>query len=358
MEETTHSDLKGGRLNVAITILPQVKKAVVSDFANNEEYLEAVLASCTMSPLAGFPFQLNRPNDPELHGSWVFDGGMTALVPTLSPNTVRCSPFYCFDAEIQPSRYVPIYWAAFPPSVTEMKELFWLGAHDGEVWMHKNGYGSLKICKTVLQASQGKNVQKIKPVYRTENVSPLSTANSNVSIVNRESFNRVRTNSGSTTESSMYRQVIQHDALLAGHELTGMQQKINRMGDSVAYATVAHCAKPIALGIVYVELWVKALASGVGAAVSAVENKRRDAVTSSKGLLSLRRWVHTDMLGNAADSWRNTKECVATALNPTILMHQLPGSSYIVGEDTASNAHTQLQNNSTVYRYLRGSSMI
>ena len=42
-------------------------------------------------------------------------------------NTLTVSAFYCANADIRPSQYVPIWWALYPPRKEEFEWLFNLG---------------------------------------------------------------------------------------------------------------------------------------------------------------------------------------------------------------------------------------
>ena len=71
-----------------------------------------LVASCTATPIAGWPFRLD--------GEWVLDGGLADFQPLstrlpAAAGTVTVSPFYCAHADIRPSRYVPLWWALYPP---------------------------------------------------------------------------------------------------------------------------------------------------------------------------------------------------------------------------------------------------
>ena len=46
-------------------------------------------------------------------------------------------PFYSSRADIRPSKFVPIWWAFFPPEPYKLKELFELGQKDAHAWADK-----------------------------------------------------------------------------------------------------------------------------------------------------------------------------------------------------------------------------
>ena len=49
--------------------------------------------------------------------------------------TVTVSAFYCADADIRPSQYVPLWWALYPPRKEEFEWLFNLGTEKPRVGM-------------------------------------------------------------------------------------------------------------------------------------------------------------------------------------------------------------------------------
>ena len=52
-------------------------------------------------------------------------------------NLVVVCPFYSSRADIRPSKYVPMWWAFFPPEPYKLKELFELGQKDAHTWADK-----------------------------------------------------------------------------------------------------------------------------------------------------------------------------------------------------------------------------
>ena len=101
----------------------------VSTFVNEGDLSTALLASCCATPIAGLPFRHA--------GEWVFDGGLTDFQPVFDEKTVTISPLYCTNAEIRPSRYVPIWWAMYPPERDNLEWLYELGYHDAHAWAYK-----------------------------------------------------------------------------------------------------------------------------------------------------------------------------------------------------------------------------
>ncbi|KAJ0405052.1 hypothetical protein P43SY_001196 [Pythium insidiosum] len=65
--------------------------------------------------------------------------GCSAGALAAAAMALRLSPFYCTSADIKPSRYVPMWWALYPPTVRDVEWLFDLGYEDGLAWVAKTG---------------------------------------------------------------------------------------------------------------------------------------------------------------------------------------------------------------------------
>lgn len=129
LHATAHLDLHR-RAEVVVTKLPWCTSIRFSEFASLAELKEALLASCCMTPLAGFPFRMDKAD-----GSYVFDGGLSDFQPLFDESegegpTVTVSPFYFTQAHIKPSRYIPCWWALYPPRPADFEWVFDLGYAD------------------------------------------------------------------------------------------------------------------------------------------------------------------------------------------------------------------------------------
>jgi hypothetical protein len=121
-------------LTVVYTSLSAAKSRRLTRFESQEHLTSSLLASCCAPPIAGMPFKLN--------GEWVMDGGLFDFQPVFDAMTVTVSPFYCTGADIKPSRYVPMWWALYPPSQRDVEWLFDLGYEDGLNWIINNGFAA------------------------------------------------------------------------------------------------------------------------------------------------------------------------------------------------------------------------
>eukprot|EP01035_Chromulina_nebulosa_P017880 gene17880-23496_t len=101
-----YKPLPPGLLHIAVTKLPTLKGEIISKFDDFEDLKSALLGSS-----AAFPFAKLVKRK----GQWLIDGGLSIFQPVIDDNTVTVSPFYFSDCDIKPSRYVPLWWAFFPP---------------------------------------------------------------------------------------------------------------------------------------------------------------------------------------------------------------------------------------------------
>lgn len=124
------------QLTIVYTSLSGWASRRVSKFTSAEHLEKSLLASCCAPPIAGMPFKIN--------GEWVMDGGLFDFQPIFDAKTVTVSPFYCTGADIKPSRYVPMWWALFPPGERDVQWLFDLGYEDGLKWIVMNGLHGAK----------------------------------------------------------------------------------------------------------------------------------------------------------------------------------------------------------------------
>ncbi len=147
-------------LIVSYSALPSCTNRRESSFRSADHLESSLLASCCASPIAGLPFCHEN--------EWIFDGGLTDFQPMFDANTVTVSPFYCTQADIRPSRYVPMWWAMYPPSIENIEWMFQLGYEDGYQWALRQGYideaSSTKYSATLASRSgsneHGKGAQK------------------------------------------------------------------------------------------------------------------------------------------------------------------------------------------------------
>ena len=122
--------LKSGDLQVAITNLPFFTAERVSAFTSQEDLKSCLLASSSAWPFAPLVFR---------RGMWCIDGGLSDFQPLVDEDTITVSPFYFSDADIKPSRYVPLWWSFIPPrSYDTIDWLYALGYEDTITFCNKS----------------------------------------------------------------------------------------------------------------------------------------------------------------------------------------------------------------------------
>ena len=293
VEENTfqHQAILDGRLNVVISLVPSMKEVVVNSFSDNEEFINVCLASCTATPFGGFPLKLNSTN-PDINGKFAMDGAVTNMLPVMSPKTIRITPLYFLDADIKPSRYVPLHWGLFPPSVEKMRELFWLGVKDATTWLTEMGYKPLQSDSHPSRTRKLAIIRnsKVYPTLpRVEIGSPLSDML--ITDINRFipnsvlSFGRNDLVMGfpHLNKNSYLPGVILKDGQSGGEAMTLASESVHRVGDSLAVIMLIASVKPIALSVVYTELTSKAvLSAATGIYVSMEKKKKRTSATKKR----------------------------------------------------------------------------
>ncbi|CAM9879413.1 unnamed protein product, partial [Phaeothamnion confervicola] len=122
------------RLELCVTRMPGFRGERVTRFDDGDHLLKALLSSAAAIPLA-------RPV--KMKGHWYIDGGFTEFFPRLNADkneTIYVSPLYFSDAEIRPSRYVPLWWMLLPPSCPNTIDwLYDLGYKDCLTWLARRG---------------------------------------------------------------------------------------------------------------------------------------------------------------------------------------------------------------------------
>ena len=123
-------ELYPGQLQVAITNLPFFGAERADTFTSEEDLKKSLLASAGAWPFAPLTYR---------RGMWCLDGGLSDFQPIVDDDTITVSPFYFSDADIKPSRYVPLWWAFFPPQSKDTIDwLYALGYEDCASYLEKN----------------------------------------------------------------------------------------------------------------------------------------------------------------------------------------------------------------------------
>mmetsp|Transcript_2218 Transcript_2218/g.2311 ORF Transcript_2218/g.2311 Transcript_2218/m.2311 type:complete len:434 (+) Transcript_2218:169-1470(+) len=151
-------DLAYGQLQVAVTRLPFLTAERVTSYNSQHELFLSLMASSAVVPLASLVYRDN---------CWCVDGGITDFQPIVDKNTVRVSPFYFANADIKPSRWVPIWWAIVPPRSSETVDwLYRLGYEDTCRWIdnhpYLSSYSDVNPSLRVPKASEQYNSEPLK----------------------------------------------------------------------------------------------------------------------------------------------------------------------------------------------------
>lgn len=121
--------LQPGQLQVAITNLPFFHAERAKIFVSEEDLKKCLLASSSAWPFAPLVYR---------NGVWCVDGGLSDFQPIVDEDTITVSPFYFSDADIKPSRYVPLWWAFLPPQSKDTIDwLYALGYEDCVKYLEK-----------------------------------------------------------------------------------------------------------------------------------------------------------------------------------------------------------------------------
>ncbi|CAM9643182.1 unnamed protein product, partial [Phaeothamnion confervicola] len=133
--------LRPGRLQLAVTEVPSLRCKRITVFPDGESLVRTLQASGAAVPFAS-PIKIGD--------TWCVDGGLREFHPELPPSageTVYVSAVYFSRADIKPSRYVPLWWAFFPPGDPATVEWqFDLGYRDALAYARGGGACSAADC--------------------------------------------------------------------------------------------------------------------------------------------------------------------------------------------------------------------
>eukprot|EP00924_Labyrinthula_sp_SR-Ha-C_P001564 augustus_masked-scaffold_18-processed-gene-1.55-mRNA-1 protein AED:0.06 eAED:1.00 QI:0/-1/0/1/-1/1/1/0/428 len=134
--------LKQGRFAATVTTLGDLQSHLEYSYNSKEEAIQAVLASAAIFPLGGLPFKYHK-EDALIHNKLIYDGGFLNMMPRTSQystpddtlaksitESLLVSGFSQFEADIKPSRTLPIWWCVLPGSKRQLKKVFELGIKD------------------------------------------------------------------------------------------------------------------------------------------------------------------------------------------------------------------------------------
>lgn len=142
-----------GKVEVSITKLPLLQNVRVKEFTNHRHMVQSLLASSCMFPLAGLPVWVDgvglgidgAVSDLQLLQGLTVGGTFSKVHNPVKGTDVQVSicPFYCSRADIKPSRYLPPWWVALPPSREQLEKVYRLGYSDACNWLKEHRQSGL-----------------------------------------------------------------------------------------------------------------------------------------------------------------------------------------------------------------------
>lgn len=129
-----------GNLEVSVTTLPWFRNVRVKTFGSNEEVRDAVLASaCIVPPPLHLPahgYAMDGAfSDFQILKAMLVGGNYLTMH---NEDAISVCPFYMSRADIKPSKWIPPWWAAYPPTPDKLEMLFALGFTDTLTWLKDN----------------------------------------------------------------------------------------------------------------------------------------------------------------------------------------------------------------------------
>eukprot|EP00924_Labyrinthula_sp_SR-Ha-C_P003766 maker-scaffold_3-snap-gene-4.37-mRNA-1 protein AED:0.00 eAED:0.00 QI:16/0/0.5/1/0/0/2/107/341 len=263
--------LQKNKLGVSVTSLPNFENHIITEFASDDELIEAILASCTMTPLAGFPFRLNKPGSEKLHNMFVVDGGLSNIQPSVfkddeAKKTVTVSAFSHWECDIKPSQYVPLWWGLYPATLEQMQQLYDLGLYDGFKWLNENNY-----------------------------IEQMPSINHPGPLVDQEEKR------GSTLKRTLsFMSALGEDK--ESLDGMGVEELESKLLDKVIMFSQRYALKSLTVVALYAELCYLSGFSFLRSLVAASEEKRRQYISPSKHIGSIRRWIPSSLLGTSENA--------------------------------------------------------
>jgi hypothetical protein len=147
----------------------------------------------------------------------------------LDEHTITVSPFYFMNTDIKPSRYVPLWWALFPPnSPAAVDWVYELGYNDAVNWIHERAESQ---------------VEKQQQQLHKDNTKGATRARSNSFRNNSHAFD-------------VPRQISMHRCL--GVDVADLTHaSVSVLLDFCLYLLLLLVWKPAAILMIYMELFVK-----------------------------------------------------------------------------------------------------
>ena len=247
------------QLEVYVTVLPQCRKKIISEFETVDDLEEALLASCCITPLAGWPFPLRKT------GELVCDGGLAAFQPRKGePNVVTVSPFYFTTADIKPDVFIPAWWGLYPPAPDQYFNVFNIGYNDAVHFLVRTNRVSKRMLRRLKPTMGHKNF--IPPTFLPSESTQLREEEQHkAGFVSRVVFAATGVSGIGSSLGGVDQEAVAEKVALA-HTPTafvGVVRSIIKMSFQMMYlsvdlvaAVVFFCMmRPVALFVIYGELF-------------------------------------------------------------------------------------------------------
>ena len=319
-----YHDLEPGELQVAITKFPYLSGVRVTEHHGAQDLKETLLASAAAYPAA------------QIHNHSRFglciDGGLSDFQPVLDGDTVTVSPFYFSDCDIRPSRYVPPWWAFVPPKDEDTVD-----------WTYNLGYeDAMRYIKK--QWNVGKSPHSVRHL--------------------RKGIDRNTDHDFDTP-----RRITVHRFLGYNPKKLTMGNAIGFLCDLVLLLMFVLLLKPVALLLIYAELFLNSLSTGaeivvgstvvlfapIATLVLSIFNVKSQKVSVFKKPSVIKSLEHTatKLLGEAVRRRRarDLQETLSCILSLSLLLRFF--SSFNRPSNTDLRKHDKLYKHSILYRILR-----
>ncbi|KAL0051560.1 hypothetical protein WJX82_009808 [Trebouxia sp. C0006] len=157
-----------GNLEVSVTTLPWFRNVRVKTFGSNEEVRDAVLASaCIVPPPLHLPahgYAMDGAfSDFQILKAMLVGGNFLTMH---NEDAISVCPFYMSRADIKPSKWIPPWWAAYPPTPDKLDMLFALGFTDTLTWLKDNDKLTEEQLADLVQPESEASVDEEKSLWR------------------------------------------------------------------------------------------------------------------------------------------------------------------------------------------------
>jgi len=245
----------GDRLEVAITRLPFFQAERANSFQSQEDLKTALLASAAAFPFAPLVWRQD---------AWCIDGGFSDFQPIMDENTLTVSPFYFDNADIKPSRYVPLWWSFFPPKDEDTIEWLYSLGHEDTIKFITDIDDAVNELASAIKSEQqhGDDVVAINESSSVDdsdairNSSPNNISMNNLSMELKVKLKQRRYENRGKSKEHAYdtRRKVSIDRFLGYDTAAKLHWSITYIADFFLFIFLIFFWKPFALALIYSEL--------------------------------------------------------------------------------------------------------